>query len=54
MKNNIISECRICGEGVVVTLAEACEFPLCSRLKCFKEAFPDDYMNLITQKEGLV
>ncbi len=49
MKDMEITKCRMCGEEVVVTLAEACEFPMCYRVNCFKRAFPDDYQELIEE-----
>ena len=51
MKDMEITKCRMCGEEVVVTLAEACEFPMCYKVNCFKRAFPDDYQELIEEIE---
>ena len=46
-----ITKCRICGEDIVIGM-EDLDFPMCMRLECFKQAFPDDYEELMKEVEN--
>lgn len=48
MTNLVISRCRVCREEIVIWSAEL-DCPICSRVKCFKETFPDDYTKLMKE-----
>ena len=47
-----ITKCRICGKDIVIGM-EDLDFPMCMRLECFRQAFPDDYKELMKEIEEI-